>query len=108
MEAGPLMSARGDVPPPPLPNATVFTSEECAGFLRIPMSRWRTLRQTDPTLPKARVLSKGNLRWSRREIEEWFLSRPVGWSTSGGPRRGMRGALKPAAEAVAAKEGSLE
>lgn len=92
----------GQIPPPPPAGAAFLTFEDCAGLLRISVSRWKKLRRTQPTLPKPYLLGDGSPRVRRADLEAWVLTLPQGWSTLGGRRQ--FGAKRPAAEADAAKE----
>ncbi len=89
------------IPPPPPPDAKVFTLVEVAGYLRVSINRVRILRRQDPTFPKARLVSKGILRWLRSEIEAWFLALPQGWSTKGGRRDHLSRGVQPQPGATA-------
>lgn len=92
--SGPRKKARraGAIPPPPpAQERLALTKVEAAGLLGVRVRRIDELRRADPTFPKARLLGSGTVRFLRTELVRWLESRPTGWATTGGPRRGAFG-----------------
>jgi hypothetical protein len=79
---------RRPIPPPPPEAAEILSSEETAGFLRVPLRGLQSLRLKDATFPEPFIVGKGRLRWRRADLVAWFEGLKRGWAERGSRSKG--------------------